>query len=66
MKVSNELTEIREMLVKIGETVSDQDIQEWVKRENEDGTFVTEEEIIEMISDTEHEDVDNQKTDEEM
>ncbi|KAK9717964.1 hypothetical protein QE152_g23464 [Popillia japonica] len=54
------------MFVKIDENVSDQDIQEWVKGENEDGTFLTEEEIIEFISDTEHEDVGNQESDEEM
>ncbi|KAK9685575.1 hypothetical protein QE152_g37942 [Popillia japonica] len=64
MNVSNELTEIKEMFVKIGGTVSDQEmfvkiggtvsdqgIEEWVKGENEDGIFLTEEEIIEVISD---------------
>ncbi|KAI4454875.1 potassium channel subfamily k [Holotrichia oblita] len=66
LKVSNELNEIKEIFVKIGETVSDQDIQEWVKGENEDSTFLTEEDINEVISDTEHEDVGNQRSDEEM
>ncbi|KAI4455536.1 transposase is4 [Holotrichia oblita] len=50
LKVTNELTEIKEMFVKIGKTVLDQGIQEWVKEENEE----------------EHEDVGNQESDEEM
>ncbi|KAK9708476.1 von Willebrand factor type C domain [Popillia japonica] len=54
------------MFVKIGETVSDQDIQEWIKGKNEDGTFLTEKEIIEVISDTEHEAVGNQESNEEV